>query len=317
MAQTQAKASTKATASPSIPAPGDGPVTKKPSLAERFRAKAKPATKTVKEKDRPTIDLPDEIVDLLKEYAPLKQIFDLVDKRNKREKKAINAAIWPLYVKALWQKKSQPKNPGIEIKGENGKVDITAMFQVNTGSKIKINMPSCSEDQEPDEVFVEALVDAGLEEQDAINLVQKEIDFTPQWSVDFTALLTSKNDKEREAAEKLFTHLQGEDAEGNSIPSDTPLVFTPEELNYLQCHINGRCKFQARLTDGDNFLDRVCDYAHSAEQLETILAFITPEFFINRTKFGVSDDPATCNERLIEMAATMLGAELGTGNDEE
>jgi hypothetical protein len=286
-------------------------------LAERFRAKAKPETKTVKAADRPKLDPTPELIELFKEYAPLKQIFDLVTERNEREKKAINKLVWAEYLKVLWQKKSQPKNPAIEVKGDNGKVDITAMYQVNTGSKIKVNMPPTEEGQEPDEVLVEALVDAGLEPEDAISLVQKEIDFTPRWSLDLTELLTSKNDIERGAAEKFFIFAQREDENGEPIAPDAPLVLTPEEWGYIGNHINARCKFDARLTDGDNFLDRVCDYVHSQEQLGTVLTFITPLAFINRTKFGVNDNPADRNDRLIEKAASILGAELGSNSDEE
>lgn len=304
-----------------IPTAGTGAPSKKLNLAARFMSKAKPATKSVAKKDRPVLQISDELAELIRNYAPTKEIFDVVSARNEREKKEVNDGLWESWIDALWSKKSKPETPAIKVKNDEGVLDVEAMFIVNAGSKIKVDCPPTGEDQQPDEVFVQALVDLGVGQSDAENLVEKEIDFTPLWSLDLTSLMHGKFGStfapataiQRQASEKLFLFLQGCDADGNPLDdaSSATLSLDDNERDALQEHINSQVKYSAKLTDGDGFLDRVCQYAHTREQLGAILSMLKPVFYISRVKFAVSDDPTRKAERLIEEAASRLGADVG------
>lgn len=329
MATTQKKSTKKADPAPAVVAPAiptSGEPVKKLSLAERFRSKAKPATKEVKDKDRPTIQLTPEIEALFREFAPTKELFDILEAKKDREAKELNAELWKLFVASLWQKKNQPKNPNIEVKNSDKKVDCKGMYTVQTGAKIKVDMPPVEDGESPDEAFVKALIALGVEEADAIRLVERELDFTPQWTLPLTDLLHGRfaggkfspaSDSQRSGCEKLFLFIQGEDSEGNALDENSTLQFSDEEREAISEAVNSNVKYAVRLTDSGSFLDRVCEYAHCREQLESILTLIKPLAFVQRVKFAVSDDPAKKNERLIEAAADILGAELGKDADDD
>lgn len=311
---------------PSIPTAGDGTPTKKLSLAARFAKKSRPTTTTIKKEDRAQMSIPAELAKRYAEYAPTKAIFDLFDSRNKTEKRGLNEDLWTEWIKLLWSKKSQPQNPKIVVKNENGEVDCEGMFQITTGSKIKINMPPVGDDEEPDEVFVAALIDLGVEAQDAIDLVEREVDFIPIWNVNLTTLMhgafggdfSPATDDDKSGGEPLFLALMGENEEGEELDAAgraEVLASIPEEgWSAIQEHINGHTKCGVQLVDPGSFLDRVCGYAHSEDQLASILSMITPLYFMTRTKAFVSDDPAAKVDRLISEAATRLGADLGVAD---
>lgn len=321
------KTKTKKSDKPSVPTAGDGAPTKKLSLAARFAKKSKPTTTAVKKKDRAVMEIPKEIAKKYAEYAPTKALFDLFEARNKTEKAQLNEDLWAEWIKLLWHKKSQPQNPKIVVKNDHGEVDCEGMFQITTGSKIKIDMPPVGDDEEPDEVFAQALIDLGVEADDAVELVEREIDFTPIWTCNFTTLMhgefgndfTPATDNQKAVGERLFLALMGQDEEGNELDAKGRaklLADIPDEgWDALQEHVSDNTKYGVQLVDPGSFLDRVCNYAHSEDQLAAILSMITPLYFMTRTKAFVSDDPAAKADRLIEEAAKRLGADLGVSDD--
>ena len=301
---TKAKKTAK-TDKPSIPTVGGGKPTSRANLLASFAKKAKPQASSAKKSDRPTLDLPKEVVDQLAEYAPTKSLCDIVTERKARQSTELKEALWAIFLKTYWAKKARPNNPKIQARGDDGKVDSEGVLQLK--AMFRINMPTVGEDEDPSEVMVAALVDVGLGEDDARALVEKELDFTPKWGLDLTTLMTKGDGIAKAAAEKFFLRSQGvtEDENGES------LDLTDQEWGALGEVISSGVKHGVELVDKSNFLERVCDYCHSLDQLDGVFSVIVPQQALSGIKFAVGDSTETRNNRLIEEAAAILGAELG------
>lgn len=307
---------------PAIPTAAGGGPPKKPSLASRFAKKVKPVGVGTAKKERPALQIPDWLAKEYAKYAETKTLFDYFCSLNDAEKQDINSNFWAQWVELLWDRKSPPENPKIIVRNEAGDVEVEGLFQVVTGSKIKINMPPVSADEDPSVVLVQTLVNVGVEAEDAVNLVEREVDFTPLWTLNLTTLLhgkfggtfTAATDTERSAAEPLFLALIGQDEEGNELDpvARVELLSSIDESGWsiLSRTLQEQSRYRPQLVDPDTFLHRVCSYAHSLEQLTAILSIIEPQAFVTRTKAFVSDDPTTKLARLIEAAKSRLGVSV-------
>jgi hypothetical protein len=301
---TKAKKTTKKTAKQATPTPGTGKPTSRANLLAAFAKKTAPKAKAPAKKDRPVLQLPEDTVELFEEFCPTKELFDLLEERKSRMASELNAAIWDEYLKRFWGGKAQPQNPGLESK-QDGKVDCKGMYIVM--ARFKINMPPVGEDEDASEVFTQALVDLGLEAEDAANLVENELDFTPTWGVDLTSLMKGSDETAQSAAEKFFLLSQGVTEDENG-----PLALTPEEWAALGEEINTyRENKGVELKDKANFLNRVCNYCHSVDHLDAVLQLIKPVAYVKGAKCAVSSSTDEKNHRLIASAADILGAELG------
>ena len=304
------KDKSKAKDKPSIPTAGQGKPTSRPNVLARFSKKAKPKTKKVAKKDRPKLPITPDLEEKLKSYAPLKRLTDLLEARRKQEAKDLGEAIWQHYIDFLWQKQKAPETPKIEARDENGKVDCQAQYMVQQGLKIKINLPPMDEDDDAAEVFVAALVDQGVSEDDARNFVESELDLTPQWSIPITTLCAGDDPQLKNAAEKLFLWLQGEDEDGNELDDDAPLVLDASEKAALGEYVNEEAVTDPKLVDPSNFLDRVCNYFSTNDDIAAVLSMVTPTHFLSRTEFGVSSSEAEKTARLKEQANEIVGEEV-------
>jgi hypothetical protein len=294
----------------SIPTVGSGPPSNRPNVLSRFAKKVKPNTKTVAKKDRPKLPIPSELEDKLKSYAPLKKLTDLLEARRMQEAKELGEEIWQHYIKFLWAKQKAPETPRIEARDENGKVDCQSLYMVQQGLKIKINMPPMDDDADAVEVFISTLVDLGVTKDDARNFVESELDLTPQWNIPITSLITGDNEVLKRSAEKLFLWLQGEDEDGNELDDDAPLVLDTNEKAALADHVNDTANCDPKLLDPKDFLDRVCGYFNSCNDVSAVLSMVTPTHYLTRTEFGISSSETEKAARLKEEAANIVGDEI-------
>lgn len=303
-----------------IPTAGDRAAPAKTSrVIDRFRVKAKPNTKAVKADERPVIDIDEETQRRFVDFAAAKELFDLVEAEKSTLSKEVSRSVYDKFVDALWHAKSQPQNPAIKVKNSLGKVDAEGQFIVQGGSKIKVNMPEVGEEEQPEDALVRALTDLGLPYASAENLVGTEVSFVPQWSLNFTDLLRGEvkegkivppTDTQLSAAEALFCVLNGEDAEGNRLDSkgrfDLLKSISENGWQALNENVEGHTTYFPTLVDSANFLDRVCNYASSREELDAILTVFTPVYFCSRVKFAVSDSAEGKTERLLDEAKSIL-----------
>jgi hypothetical protein len=301
----------------SIPTAGDRHSSR---VADRFRKKVKPNSPAVKDKDRAVIDIDDDTQRQFIEYACVKEVFDLVEAEKSTRQKDVSGSIYERFVDALWQSKTQPQNPAIKAFTRSGKVDAEGQFIVSGGAKIKINMPEVKDEEQPEDALVRGLVDLGIDLDSAERLVTNEVSFVPQWSLNFTDMMrgqikagkiTPPTQTELTASEILFCAINGEDLDGNPLDANsrTQLLknITEDGWVSLRANVDERTTYLPTLVDSADFLDRVCNYASTREELGSILTMFTPVYYCSRVKFAVEDSAEEKKERMVEEAKSILG----------
>lgn len=310
----------------SIPMAGDRSA-KTSRVVDRFRKKAKPNTKEIKDNERPVMQIDEETQDRFVNFAVTKEIFDIFEESKKEQTDELYSSLFSTWKNTLWKNKSQPITPKIVVKNRAGKVDAEGQFIIQTGSKIKINMPSVGEDESPEEVLVMALVSSGLNPSNAERLVEQEVSFVPQWSLNFTDLLHGVMEKNKlqpasevqiSASEALFQVINGEDADGKVLtPKDRVEMLksiTEEGWGVLKTNVEKHTSYFPSLVDSANFLDRVCGYCNSSEELDAVLTVFKPVNFCSHVKFGVSDSESDRTQRIQDKAKSVISGKTG-GSD--
>lgn len=301
----------------SIPMAGE----RKSSVIDRLRKKVKPNTRSVKDSERAVIDLDRETQAKFINYACSKELFDLVDAQKSQQQKEVSAEIYERFVDALWQSKSQPQNPAIKAETSTGRVDAEGTFIVSGGSKIKVNMPETHDDESPEDALVRGLVEVGVKLANAERLVSAEVSFVPQWSLNFTDMMrgevkggkiTPPTPTQMTAAEVLLCVINGEDLEGNELDSkkrsEMLKGITDDGWFAIKANVDAKTTYFPTLVDSADFLDRICEYADSRDELGAILTVFNPVYYCSRVKFAVSDSVDDKRERLVEEAKTIIGA---------
>jgi hypothetical protein len=290
----------------------------KKSVIDRFRSKAMPASKKTSKDERPTIDIDEDIQRSFIEYSAISEVCHMAEQREKSQGKQIVDDIYERYLDVLWQTKTQPQNPNIKAY-EGDRLDATGLFTISTGSRIKVVMPAVNPDEPLEDALVRSLIDLGISKNNAERLVETEVSFVPDWSLNFTDLLRgeSKSGKitpstpvQQDTAERLFMAIQGEDCEGNSLSSKERLEMlkgiSQDGWDALQRNVENQTTYSPSLVDGDGFLDRVCGYAETREELGCIMTVFKPVISLRSVKYAVSDSLETKNERLLEECKDLI-----------
>jgi hypothetical protein len=326
--ETKTEAAFKSDAAHSIPMGGDREAPRKHSkVVDRFRTKVKPSTKEVKADARPVIDIDDETKAKFVEFAATKELFDIFESSKKSQTADIYGAIFEKYKDTLWSSKTQPKNPSIKVQNLDGSLEAEGQFIVQVGTRIKINMPEVPEDELPEDVLLKALVDLGVKKSNAARIIEDEVSFVPQWSLNFTDMLNGvmvegklqpATDPQISASELLFQVINGQDEDGIELNSKSRLdmlkKISEEGWVLIKQNVESHTKYFPQLVDGADFLDRVCNYAESKDELDSILTVFCPVHFCQRVKFACSDAPADKTARLLSEAEATI---TGKPNDDE
>lgn len=300
----------------SIPMAGERRGTSK--IADRFRRKAKPTTRSPKDTERAVIDIDASIQKKFVDYARTKEVFDLVEAKKDQQQKSVSGEIYERFVDTLWASKSQPQNPSIRARS-NG-TDAEGLFIVSAGSKIRINVPEPGEGEDLEAALVRSLVTAGVDQPNAERIVENEVSFMPEWKVNLTELMRGEvkagkivppTPTQTTAAEILLCVINGEDLDGNPLTHESrgELLesITDDGWFAIRANMEGGTKYVPILADSESFLDRVCGYADSREELRSILAVFQPTYFCTRVKFATSDSPADKKKKMLEEAKAVLG----------
>lgn len=286
-----------------------------------FAGKMKPAPKSIKKNERPVIDLPRETQEQFVRFAATKNLFDVFEDRKKEQTGLLYSSIFEKFVDQLWATKKQPQNPSIAVE-INGKVDAKGQFIVQVGSKVKINMPPVEDGDSPDEVMIAALENMGVKRENAESLIEKEVSFVPQWSLNFTEMLHGSTvagkfreatDGQVSASEALFSAIKGLDEDGENLDAKERLAllkkFSVEDWQLLASNIDSHTSYYPQLLSGGDFLDRVCDYADFREELDAILTMFRPVHFCQRVKFAVDETDENRQKRLVAEAISAITGE--------
>lgn len=302
----------------SIPKMGERSKGGPSSIIDRHRRKLKPAPTAVKDSDRPTIDIPPSTQQKFVEFSCTKEIFDIFEERKKQQQKVVSSEIWERFVDSLWTSKCQPTNPNIEAK-LNGKLEATGQFIVSAGSKIKIDMPETEEDEEPESALIRGLINAGVSPENAERLVASEVSFVPTWSLNLTDLMRGEvkdgkinapSPTQSLAANILFCAINGEDLDGNETSDEERVELlrgiSADGWVALKTAMDKKTVYVPILVDSKDFLDRVCRYADTRDELRGILTVFSPVYYCQRINFAPSDSESSKTNRMVSEAKNVV-----------
>lgn len=315
MPKTNKSAKSVAPAAPAVshavPMPNPASPAKKGSVIDRFRAKAAPTTVKVKEDDRPVVMLDADTEEQFIQYAAASEIFARFEERKKSLSAPLTEVLFDKYVDALWNSKRRPQNPNIKASAD-GKLEATGMFTVTAGQRVQVPMPPVNPGEPLEDAMIRSLTGIGMSRTNAATFVTNEISFVPKWDLNFTESLQADDDNQRTAAEVLFCVINGEDADGNALDLASRLSFlesiSENGWNALRDKITGSTTYVPSLVDGDGFLDRVCMYVDSRDELGKLLTLFKPVKGFRSVKFAVSDTETAKNQKLLAESKSVIGA---------
>ena len=290
------------------------------NLVGTFGQKTPVNTPQVKKEDRPSIKISEDIQKFFIDFSAIKEISKIASENEKTMNRNITHDIFESYLDVLWQTKTQPQNPSIKCYDETNKLDATGLFTVSTGSRIKINMPTDFLPGETcDQAIVRSLVELGIDEETSQLLVSKEVSFVPEWRISFTDLLrgvsssgkiTPSTSVQKNAAGQLFLAIQGQDCSGNALSLEDRVQILSqideEGWSVLRDNLQSQTTYVPSMVDGDRFLDRVCNYANSREELGNIMTVFKPVLSLRSVAFAVSDSSSQHEIRLLEKCKELI-----------
>lgn len=302
------------------------PVAKEPvgvlnmdDIINQFRGGVTPTPKKSSAKDRPVIDLDDHTQRAFVDFSAAKVVLDDAKSNYEGKYEEVVGEIFDRWADVLWETKTQPENPSIKA-SIKGRLEATGLFTISTGGSLKIDMPEVLPGEAMEDAMVRGMVNAGVSERNATKLVSQEVSFVPMWEVNLTDMmrgvirsgkLTPSNDNQKNAAGMLFLAIQGRGPDGHPVtPSERIRMLEKiDESGWLaiQSNLADNTTYAPVLKDGDTFLDRVCGYAETREELGFILKIIKPVRSMRSVQFAVSDSSDIRHDRLVKEAEKMIG----------
>lgn len=236
-------------------------------------------------------------------WISAKIVSEPVMQRLENSKDLLNQICLKEFCQRFFELRSRPSNPQLQTT-KNGNVDHTASWLFT--DKFKVKLPEVTEGIDPKKVYTTAFTDVGLHPADAENLVNNELILNPVIGVrPITELLTGHygssrefvpaSEVEKSAGKKLAAFLSG----SGKVTLD---ALTNEEKVALIQRDSG-------VTVRNGFLERVCTYCKSAEQLYAIFGLLQPVVYPSYAKFAVNDNPVEQGNRKIAAAADILGTQ--------
>ena len=247
------------------------------------------------------IHLDEEAQEVFTRWISAKIVAEPVMQRLENSKDILNEICLQEFCTKYFESRSRPSNPQLETE-KNNTVDHTASWLFT--DKFKVKLPEVTEGLDAKSVYISAFTDSGLHPHDAESLVNNELILNPVIGVrPITDLLTGHygsgrefvpaTEIEKSAGKKLAMFLT---ASGKT----TIEGLTDDEKIALIHRDSG-------VTLRDGFLERVCAYAKSVDQLIAIFNLIKPVSYPAYPKFAVGDNPVEQSNRKIAAAADILG----------
>jgi hypothetical protein len=255
------------------------------------------APKTAAKKGRPELQLPAHVEQQFKDYIPVKALADVIGSREEVLKSDLNAELMRLHIANFWKLRTLPTNPALKATNDDGTPDCEGMLVIQ--SRFMIEVPDLKPGQKPQDAIAALFTDMGLDSANATNLVNNELDFTPDIAVKINELLNGRKiesewhpatDEEKALGKKISGWLMG-------TPTDP---ISPEERAMA-------LRVSAKAAVKDGFLQRVCGYCRSEAELANVFKVIRPVIQNRGAKFGISDTPTRRTERLMEICKDTLG----------
>lgn len=286
-------------------------------LLSSLTAGKKPTKKVNAAATRPDLELSPELETAFERFAGAHALLDLVEARETQEKEFLNDGCFQMWTERLWKAKNRPANPELKIE-KDGKVDIQGIYQVQ--ERYTFNSPPVPEDKTLEEVVIENFANlfaaTGMSADDAnaaaANLVTSELTLSPKPIIDLDRLVNghmegegkNKNFVEASATEqaiasKLIRMIKARTAKDLAAVG----CFTDEEEEAL-------VEYKGQMVVKKGFLQRVCTYVNSLEQLRMVFSIIKPVKFPQAKKFADADSQDEKNRRLLGVACDILGVSV-------
>lgn len=278
------------------------PADPKTSLKDRMKkmTAAPKATKPAAAK-RPEYDAPAEAVEAIRRFIPADTIRKIAEKRAENANAEASEILFKAFCAALWKNKAVPSNPKIIVRDKNDNPEMSAIFQVqdrfsSNGMKVPEIKPDM-EEEDAVEVIVSTLVEAGLSRPDAEKFVAAEVETTKKRNIRSLNELAIGH----YGADKQWVDATAEEQAVAGKLMDFLDTLTPDEQAVIR-------RDEMRIAMKKDTLARVCQYVHSATQVEAILKVFVPVNFISHSTLGINDDEATKITKLQDAANEMIGS---------
>jgi hypothetical protein len=258
---------------------------------------AKPAAKTAQKWQLPVTP---EFQVVAARWAGAKIVSDVSKARLESTKDELCEYATGVLVERLWENGSKPSNPSVTLVKADGSADHSFLYILQ--DRFSVQLPECQQGEEVDSA-VSVFEGLGLHPDDARNLVENELDFSP--IVGFRPLSELLNgtfgesrefipasDVEQSAGMKLAALVAWD---GNS-PVE-PL--TSAEKAVVVDRSN-------KVAVKAGFYDRVKCYCRSVDQLKAVLKVIKPSAYPSHLKFAPADSVSEQTQRKIAAASELF-----------
>ncbi|NCA13962.1 MAG: hypothetical protein EBS89_07485, partial [Proteobacteria bacterium] len=213
-------------------------------------------------------------------WLQAKLVLKPVETREQNAKDELSEYCFRQMAEQIFKTKNRVTNPRVTIAKEDGTTDHSFIFLLQ--DRLKVNLPAPKPGQDHRELLIQTFVDAGLHEQSATQLVDRELDIEPVSSI--------RNPKE------LLKLLDLVLWDGTG----TPPALSDEDRKILIVTTE-----TVKVRSG--FLDRVASYCQSVDQLMAIFRHITPTSFPSHEKFALNDSPESKLHRLVDACREIIG----------
>lgn len=286
-------------------------------LLSSLTAGKKPTKKVNAAATRPELALTPELETAFERFAGAKALLDLVEARETQEKDFLNDGCFQYWTERLWNQKNRPANPELRIE-KDGKVDIQGIYQVQ--ERYVFNAPVVPEDKTLEdcviEEFVKLFTATGMSADDAqtnaTNLVTQELTLTPKPIIDLDRLGTGHY--EGDGKNKTFVEASAEEQAVASKLIRMLKERNPKNLATIGCFTDEEetlaLEYKAQMVVKKGFLQRVCTYVNSLDQLRQVFSIIKPVKFPQAKKYADADSQDEKNRRLLAVACDILGIDV-------
>lgn len=295
--------------------PRTNPTTQQPSakdLLSNLTAGKKP--KKTAAPSRPEMQLTPFLEEAFIRLAGADALDELVEARIKQAKELLNDGCFQLWSERLWKQRNQPANPQIKVE-KDGSVDMEGIYMVV--QKYTYNMQEVPPDKTLEEVVIKQLSDGfvatGMTQDEAdtaaTDLVTNELTLSPKPIIDLDKLVNGHY--EGVGKDKTFVDASAQEQAVASKLIRMINARSQRELNEVGCFTDDEqsllIEYKAQIVVKKGFLQRVCGYVHSLDQLRQIFAIVKPIRYPMVKKFAASGTPEEKNRRLLEVACDILG----------
>lgn len=234
-------------------------------------------------------------------WIEAKTVSEPVMQRLEHTKDTLNEICLVKFAQKYFELRNKPSNPQLASL-KDGKDDHTASWIFT--DKFKFRLPEVPEGHDAKAVYISAFVDSGIHPTDAEKLVHQELILNPVIGIKpLNDLLNGHFGQGREFVPATEIEKSAGRKIAAFLSSKNGAAFDPltdeEKMAAIQR--------DSGVTVRPGFLERVCSYAKSSDDLLVIFRLICPVVYPSFAKFAINDSPVSQGDRKIQAAAEILG----------